>query len=85
MEKGSSSAFFSNMQKQKKILFDAHLLGIDTLSYFLVQKPQSQKSIGTYLMKTRNEEKNQLKTNEQSFQSLPSHQIILIKILLTFK
>lgn len=73
--------FFKHAKTKKKILFDAHLLGIDTLSYFLVQKPQSQKSIGTYLMKTRNEEKNQLKTNEQSFQSLPSHQVILIKIL----
>lgn len=69
------------MQKQNRILFGAHLLRIDTLSYFLVQKPQSQKSIETYLMKKRNKKKTQLKTNEQSFQSLPSHQVILIKIL----
>lgn len=45
------------MQKQNRILFGAHLLRIDTLSYFLVQKPQSQRSIGTYLMKKRNKEK----------------------------
>lgn len=46
------------MQKQNRILFGAHLLRIETLSYFLVQKPQSQKSIETYLMKKRNKEKN---------------------------
>lgn len=49
---------FSNMQKQNRILFGAHLLRIETLSYFLVQKSQSQKSIETYLMKKKIRKKN---------------------------